>query len=138
MRRFKVVIFILIITFFITGCNQNRAIIEKVVFETEFFQLPAPIFETVEDSFRAVLFAHREFRQMDRQDRIRACYLHSCLRYVQREYMTNSSLRSRFGVKEKNSAMVSRIIRDTIDADLIRPYDSSVSARAKKYVPIWA
>jgi hypothetical protein len=30
------------------------------------------------------------------------------------------------------------IARDTIDAELIRPYDASVGSHAKKYVPFWA
>ncbi|MBE0645534.1 MAG: putative DNA binding domain-containing protein [Bacteroidetes bacterium] len=119
-------------------CEERGSGIDKVVFETEFYQLPAPIFETPDESTRVVLFAHREFRQMDRDDRARACYLHSCLRYVQRDFMTNFTLRNRFGVEAKNSAMVSRIIKDTIENGLIRPHDASVGSRAKKYVPWWA
>ena len=52
---------------------------------------------------------------MDKDDRIRACYLHACLRYVERNYMTNTSLRARFGIEEKNSAMASRIIKETLE-----------------------
>lgn len=118
-------------------CEERGSGIDKVVSETEFYQLPAPIFETPEEYFRVVLFAHREFRKMDRDDRTRACYLHACLRYVQRDFMTNSTLRDRFGIEAKNSAMVSRIIKDTIEKQLIRPHDASVGSRAKKYVPWW-
>ena len=39
------------------------------------------LFETTEEHTRAVLFAHRELKEMDKSDRIRACYLHACLRY---------------------------------------------------------
>ena len=38
---------------------------------------------------------------MEKGDRIRACYLHACLRYVSRDYMTNTSLRDRFGIAQK-------------------------------------
>lgn len=119
-------------------CEERGSGIDKVVFETEFYQLPAPVFETTDEHTRAVLFAHRELKEMDKEDRIRACYLHACLRYVQRDFMTNTTLRERFGISEKNSAMASRIIKDTLTADRIRLYDDSVGSKAKKYLPWWA
>ncbi|MDO5674274.1 MAG: ATP-binding protein [bacterium] len=119
-------------------CEERGSGVDKVVIQTEVFQLPAPLFETAGDNTRVVLFAHREFREMDRADRIRACYLHACLRYVQRDYMTNTTLRERFGIDEKNSSMVSRIIRDAIEAGLIRCHDETVGSRARKYLPGWA
>jgi ATP-dependent DNA helicase RecG len=112
--------------------------IDKVVFQTEFYQLPAPIFETTDEHTRSVLFAHRELREMDKEDRIRACYLHACLKYVQRNFMTNTTLRERFGIEDKNSATASRIIKDTFVAGLIRCHDDSVGSKAKKYLPCWA
>jgi hypothetical protein len=75
---------------------------------------------------------------MDKSDRIRACYLHACLRYVQRDFLTNTSLRERFGVEEKNKAAVSRYIREAIDAGMIRPVDEDAARRMMKYVPFWA
>jgi predicted HTH transcriptional regulator len=119
-------------------CEERGSGVDKVVFQTELYQLPAPLFETTDEHTRAVLFAHREFRAMDKEDRIRACYLHACLRYVQRDFMTNTTLRERFGIEEKNSSMASRIIRDTIEADLIRCHDDTVGSKARKYLPWWA
>lgn len=40
---------------------------------------------------RTVLFAHKPLAAMSSADRIRACYLHACLRYVTREDMTNTA-----------------------------------------------
>lgn len=119
-------------------CEERGSGIDKVVYQTELYQLPAPIFEAVEEHTRVVLFAHRDLKNMDKQDRVWACYLHACLRYVQRDYMTNSTLRERFAIDPKNSAMVSRIIRDALDAGKIRCYDDSVGSKAKKYLPWWA
>lgn len=119
-------------------CEERGSGVDKVVFQTEFYQLPAPLFEITDEHTRAVLFAHREFRDMHKEDRIRASYLHACLRYVQRDFMTNTTLRERFGVEEKNSSMVSRIIKDTIGAGLIRCHDESVGSKARKYLPWWA
>jgi len=75
---------------------------------------------------------------MDKEDRIRACYLHACLKWVMRDYLTNPSLRERFGIKERNKATVSRYIRETIDAGMIKPYDENASRKMMKYVPFWA
>lgn len=119
-------------------CEERGSGVDKVVFQTEFYQLPAPLFETTDEHTRAVLFAHREFREMDKEDRVRASYLHACLRYVQRDFMTNTTLRARFGIEEKNSSMASRIIKDTIEAGLIRCHDETVGSKARKYLPWWA
>jgi predicted HTH transcriptional regulator len=52
--------------------------------------------------------------------------MHACLRYAQRDFMTNATLRKRFGISEKNSSMVSRVIRDTVEAGLIRCHDDDI------------
>jgi ATP-dependent DNA helicase RecG len=96
------------------------------------------LFETTDEHTSAVLFAHREFREMHKEDRVRACYLHACLRYVQRDFMTNTTLRERFGIEDKNSATASRIIKETLDAGLVRAYDESASRKFMRYVPCWA
>jgi len=119
-------------------CEERGTGVDKVVFQTEFYQLPAPIFEVVGDNTRAVLLAPRPLADMDQDDRIRACYLHACLKYVQREYLTNSSVRERLGIDKKNSAQASRIIKEAVEAEAIRPYDPDAAPRYMKYVPIWA
>lgn len=119
-------------------CEERGTGVDKVVFQTEVYQLPAPVFEVTGDHTRAVLFAHRPFKKMDKEDRIRACYLHACLRHVNRDYMTNASLRDRFAIDPRNSAVASRIIRDTVDAGLIRIFDPGANRKYFKYVPWWA
>ena len=119
-------------------CEERGSGIDKVVFQTEFFQLPAPAFEVTPEHTRAVLFGHKDFKDMSKEDRIRACYLHCCLKYVNREPMNNTSLRERLGVEEKNSAMVSRIIKPAVDKGIIRPYDPDAGTKAMRYIPFWA
>ena len=65
-------------------------------------------------------------------------YLHACLKYVNRDYMTNATLRERFGIEVHNSAIASRIIRETIEAGLVRPYETQMSKKYAKYVPFWS
>jgi predicted HTH transcriptional regulator len=119
-------------------CEERGSGIDKVVFQTEFYQLPPPRFEVTESHTRSVLFAHREFNEMSKDDKVWACYLHCCLRYVNREDMNNTSLRERLGVDERNSAIVSRIIKQTVEDGLIRLYDPAANRKAWRYVPRWA
>jgi ATP-dependent DNA helicase RecG len=100
-------------------CEERGSGVDKVVAQTEAYQLPAPLFEVPDDSTRAVLFAHRPLTEMDRSERLRACYQHACLRYVLRQPMTNSSPRERFGIEAKNAAIASRLMRDALDEGVI-------------------
>jgi ATP-dependent DNA helicase RecG len=119
-------------------CEERGTGVDKIVFQTELYQLPAPIFEVVTDFTRVILFAYKELKEMDKADKIRACYLHACLKYMQHDYMTNLSLRDRFGIEIKNRSMVSKIINDTIGAGKIHIYDETVGTKARKYIPSWA
>ena len=75
---------------------------------------------------------------MYKEDKVRSCYLHACLRYVQRDTMTNSSLRERFAIPDRNLAIASRIIRDTVEDGLVKPYDPEQGRKHARYVPYWA
>lgn len=119
-------------------CEERGSGIDKVVFETELYQLPALSFEVLEGFTRAVLFAHTAYKDMDTHDRVRACYLHACLRYVQRDPMTNASLRERFGIAPENSAMVTRVMKEAIAQGMVKPFDPDQGRRHAKYVPFWA
>ncbi|MEK9156175.1 MAG: ATP-binding protein [Patescibacteria group bacterium] len=121
-------------------CEERGSGIDKVIFWIEVFQLPAPMFEVSENSTRVTLFAYKSLREMEKTDKIRACYQHCCLKYVSKEKTTNTSLRNRFKIKNENYSIASRIIGDTIDAKLIKLYDPEKSGSRKhsKYVPIWA
>ncbi len=120
-------------------CEERGSGVDKVIFHAELYQLPAPEFTVAERHTRAVLFAHKKLADMSKSDRNRACYQHACLRHVSNDIMTNSSLRERFSIEDKNYAMASRIIADTIAAGLIRRHDpESKSRKHAKYVPFWA
>jgi ATP-dependent DNA helicase RecG len=119
-------------------CEERGSGIDKVVFQVELFQLPAPIFEAPNGFTRTVLFAHKLLTEMDKEERVRACYLHACLKYVMRDYLTNSSLRERFGIEAHNRSTVSRFIREAVESKAICPYDASAAPKLMKYVPWWA
>lgn len=52
--------------------------------------------------------------------------------------MGNASLRARFGADEPSASTISRLIRDTVDAGLIKPYDPNGGRKYMTYVPAWA
>jgi len=119
-------------------CEEGGSGIDKVVESIEAFQLPAPDFTTPPGFTKTTLFAHRKLNEMDQSDRIRACYQHACLCFVSGEKMTNSSLRKRFAIEEKNAAKASRIIAEAVAAHLVKQFDPATSNRYMKYVPFWA
>ena len=125
MRRFRI-------------CEERGSGIDKVVFQVEFFQLPAPLFEKPDGFTRVLLFAHQELKDMERADRVRACYLHTCLRYVMRETATNASIRQRFGIEERNSAYASRLLNEAVEEGMIVIRDPAVGTKSRSYLPFWA
>jgi len=52
--------------------------------------------------------------------------------------MTNTSLRERFGIEPRNSAIASRLIKEALQAKMIRAYDDSAARKLMKYLPFWA
>jgi len=69
----------------------------------------------------------KALNEMKKSARIRACYLHTCMKYVNRDHMTNASLRERFGREARNRAITSRIIWETMEAGLVRAYETPMS-----------
>ncbi len=119
-------------------CEERGSGIDKVVFECEYNQLPAPHFLVGDNFTKVILYGHKSLREMDKMDKTRACYLHACLKYVSGEQMSNQSLRERFGVKAQNYPIISRIISDCLQEGLIKDYDpDNKGPRYSKYVPFW-
>jgi ATP-dependent DNA helicase RecG len=119
-------------------CEERGSGIDKVALQTELRHLPAPLFEVPDDATRVVLFGPRSLAKMEKGDRIRTCYLHACLKYMNREFLTNSSLRERFGMEVQQSTLISRFIREAVEAGAIAPYDASTAPKYRKYIPYWA
>ncbi|MEH2291782.1 ATP-binding protein [Nostoc sp.] len=120
-------------------CEEKGSGIDKVVSAAEMFQLPAPDFRVGETRTTAVLFAHQDFADMSKPDRIRACYQHCCLLYVSNQPMSNQTLRERFRLSESKAVIVSQIIGATKETGLIKADESeSTSTRYARYLPFWA
>ena len=120
-------------------CEDRGSGIDRVVTLCEIHQLPAPLFDSGENHTIVILYAPKEFGQMDMVDKVRAAYLHACLRFVNNKPMTNQSLRERFKIDAKNYPQVSRIVKKSIQEGAIKFKDpGTVTGRYVSYVPFWA
>jgi predicted HTH transcriptional regulator len=53
--------------------------------------------------------------------------------------MTNESLRKRLDISDKDYPKASRIIREAIEANRVKPHDpNNRSRKHAKYLPFWA
>lgn len=119
-------------------CEERGSGMDKVILACEECQLPSPEIIVGDNYTRIILYGPRAFRSLDKADKIRACYYHACLKYVSGQFMTNQSLRERFGIEDHNSATASRIISDTIERGWVRDSDPHNKSRKHiKYVPFW-
>ncbi len=120
-------------------CEEKGSGVDKVIQAVELHQLPAPDFRTGFKRCSVVLLAPRGFEAMDRNDRVRACYQHCCLRYVLHQKMTNQSLRERFKLPADKMVTVSQTISAALDAGIIKLADPAQAApRYRSYLPFWA
>jgi len=120
-------------------CEERGTGFLKVVTAIELYGLPPVAFEVGENYFKVTLFAPRKFAEMSQTERIEACYQHAVLKYLSSSTMTNTSLRERLKMHEKQRTQVSNLIRDALDAGRIKRKDpTSVSSKFAEYIPYWA
>ncbi len=125
MRRFRI-------------CEERGSGIDKVLNEVEIYQLPAPLFEAPGDFTRATLFSHKRLSEMSHADRVRACYLHACLRYVMNQPTNNASIRERFGISKANAAQASKLLKEALESKWIVLRNPEAGFRSRSYLPFWA
>jgi len=77
------------------------------------------------------LQARKSFSDMNKSEKIQACYQHCCLKYVMSEMMTNQYFRERLGISDAKTdkEAVSRTIAATLEQNLIRLNDPENSSR---------
>lgn len=110
---------------------------DRMVISCELRKLPAPRIQIYQDSTKVSLFSHLDFTNIPMEDKIWSAYLHSCVKYIEGDALTNKSLRERFGLSETAAGTISRLIKETLTSKLIRPVDAKTAPRYMKYIPIW-
>lgn len=120
-------------------CEERGSGVDRAINAIEVYQLPPPKFMRGDDYTRVILYAPTTLTRMNVEDRIRACYQHTCLNYVNNQPVNNKSVRKRFKIGANNVSMASKIITETLDSGLIKPQDpDSSSKKFASYVPFWA
>jgi len=119
-------------------CEERGSGIDRALGAIEALSLPPPLFAIVEESTTATLFAEKTFAAMQKNDRLRACYQHACLRHQANDPMSNGSLRMRLGLHTSQSSQVSRLIAEALEAGLIATLEDEQPNRLARYVPWWA
>lgn len=119
-------------------CEEKGSGIDKVIYAAEVGQLPAPDFRAALGRTEAIVLGPLPFDEMNRDDRVRACYQHCVLRWVMHQPMTNRSLRERFRFSEDRAPLVSQVISATEEAGLIkRDLATGSSRKLARYLPNW-
>lgn len=119
-------------------CEELGTGWDKIVISCELAQLPAPKINLYEENTKVTLFSEMPFSSISAEDKLWACYLHACIRQVENEQLTNSSLRERFGLPKSSSGSISRLIKEAVNAKVIKPLDPTTAPRYMKYIPFWA
>ena len=119
-------------------CEELGTGWDKIVATTEEMQLPAPKMVTYAENTRVVLYSNIPFAMILREEKLRAVYQHASIRYLQNDAMTNKTLRERFGLADTYSASISRLIKEAVKEQIIKPLDESTSNRYIRYIPAWA
>lgn len=118
-------------------CEERGLGLRRIIAATEMARLLPPEFRTREGSMRVILYGHsRGFDAMDQTERMRGCYQHAAWLFENGQRLTNTSLRDRFGLETSAVYRMSILIRECVDAGLLKVADPT---RPKSgYWPFWA
>lgn len=120
-------------------CEERGSGLLKAGLEVELYGLPPIEFAAGQNHLKVILHAPKTFAKMSVRERLEACYQHAVLKYYSGSAMTNTSLRGRLKMPEKQRSMVSVLIQDALDKGLIKPADpDNKSRKFAEYLPIWA
>lgn len=103
-------------------CEEQGSGLDKVVASVELYQLP-PLKIHSQESTQTILYGPRGFAEMNRSERVRACYQHAVLKWLSGEKMKNSTLCDRFGIDKRNAAQVTQVLNAALEEGLIKVAD---------------
>lgn len=119
-------------------CEERGHGMDAVVTSIEVFQLPPYAIRLGSRHTTVILSRYKPLKKLSRDDRSRAVYQHCCLRYVDNKETNNESIRERFKIDKKNSAMATRILNEAVRANMIKPANPDAANKFMRYVPYWA
>jgi ATP-dependent DNA helicase RecG len=116
-------------------CEEQGSGLDKVITSIEVYQLPPLKIQTEEGSTQAILYGPRSFADMNRSERVQACYQHSVLKCLGGDKMRNVTLCERFGIDKRNAAQVSQVLNAALKEGLIKIADPEHPKSG--YSPSW-
>lgn len=118
-------------------CEKRGSGIDRALENIEKQQTDAPEF-IVRTRSTTVELRKGRFENMGMKERVNAAYLHCCLQAAKGEFLTNSSLRERFGLPKSKTAVTSQVIAAAVDAGLIFLDPATKgSRRTARYLPFY-
>lgn len=119
-------------------CERRGSGFDRAVEAIETMLLPPYKVESHDDFTRVFLYPKKDVKEMTKEERIQACYQHTCLLYEDNVAVNNQTMRNRFGLDSKGTVMISHIIADTLERGLIK-YENpdKNSKRYATYLPFY-
>ncbi|VTU46756.1 hypothetical protein SRS16P3_00468 (plasmid) [Variovorax sp. SRS16] len=117
-------------------CEERGTGFQKIVRTIELFSLPPLVLAPQENAFRVTISVPRKFTDMSMTERIEACYQHAALQYLSSQTLTNTTLRERFKLNEKQRNQVTNLISDAVGAGRIKRKDLGAGKKFAEYIPI--
>lgn len=119
-------------------CEERGSGWDKIIAQIESHQLPPPSVQVSGDNTRVVLYAPRPLSKLSSSEKCQAIYFHACLKHTRGEFVTNASVRQRFGIHQRNSAQASRLIASAVREGALIPDNTETAKKLKRYLPWWA
>lgn len=117
-------------------CEERGSGYDKVIAHIEEYNLPAPQITESDLHTKVTLYAKKIFDSLTKEEKMLACYNHTCLNYVNGRKTNNTSLRKRFQLTENERYKVSRVFTDTAHGELIKSKDGT-GTKNSEYLPYW-
>ncbi|WP_449458401.1 ATP-binding protein [Streptococcus suis] len=111
--------------------------IDKIVLTLEMSHLPAPDIAAKENFTVVTLYQRRNIQEMENREKINAIYYHAAILYTEDTFMTNRTLRERFGLNAKQSSIASKLIALALANGKIKVYDENAGNKNMQYIPFW-
>ena len=112
--------------------------IDKIIITLESENLPAPDISAKGDNTSVTIFKRKHISEMNDKERVNAIFYHASILYVENDYMTNKTVRDRFGLTSKQSALATKIISSAVKSGKVKPYDENAGNKFMQYIPYYA
>lgn len=119
-------------------CEERGTGFQKVVQAIELFGMPPLRITPEQTTFSVTLSAPRKFADMETPERIEACYQHAVLQYLSSQTLTNTTLRERFKLHDKQRNAITNLIGEAVAAGRLKRKDTSSGNKFAEYLPYWA